>query len=117
MPDLTLWSVKRNYYYNGEKIFTTAEDGTNQFRRIEPPEDRLDSIMVAYITLDWAKRNERNSANLTELTGLKESPGKILHLSIRRYSEYLDKIQAMFNKEILWVSYTAGLNSVAFEKT
>lgn len=30
--------------------------------------------------------------------------------------EYLDKIQAMFNKEILWVSYTAGLNSVSLEK-
>lgn len=100
----------------GKSFGIMVEDGTNQFKRIEPPEDKLDPIIVAYITVDWAKRNERNSANLTELTGSKESPGKILHLSTRRYCEYLDKIQAMFNKEILWVSYTAGLNSVAFEK-
>lgn len=100
----------------GKSFGIMVEDDTNQFRRIEPPEDKLDPIVVAYITVDWAKRNERNSANLAELTGLKESPGKILHLSTRRYCEYLDKIQAMFNKEILWVSYTAGLNSVTFEK-
>ncbi|MFO0792776.1 MAG: hypothetical protein U0586_01810 [Candidatus Brocadiaceae bacterium] len=24
LPDLSIWSAKRNYYYNGEKIFTTA---------------------------------------------------------------------------------------------
>lgn len=24
LPDLSLWSAKRNYYYNGEKIFTTV---------------------------------------------------------------------------------------------
>lgn len=101
----------------GKSFGIMIEDAPNQFRRIEPPEDKLDPIIVAYITMDWAKRNDRSSANLIELTTLKCSPGKILHLSVQRYSEYLDKIQAMFNKEILWVSYTAGLNSVSFEKS
>lgn len=100
----------------GKSFGIMIEDTPNQFRRIEPPEDKLDPIIVAYITMDWAKRNDRSSANLIEITTLKCSPGKILHLSSRRYSEYLDKIQAMFNKEILWVAYTAGLNSVSFEK-
>lgn len=100
----------------GKSFGIMIEDAPNQFRRIEPPEDKLDPIIVAYITMDWVKRNDRSSANLIELTTLKCSPGKILHLSSRRYSEYLDKIQAMFNKEMLWVSYTAGLNSVSFEK-
>lgn len=100
----------------GKSFGIMIEDAPNQFRRIEPPEDKLDPIIVAYITLDWAKRNDRSSANLLELTTLKCSPGKILHLSSSRYIEYLDKIQAIFNKEILWVSYTAGLNSVSFEK-
>jgi hypothetical protein len=100
----------------GKTFGVMVEDAPNQFRRIEPPEDKLDPIIVAYITMDWAERNGRSGANLIELTTLKCSPGKILHLSSRRFSEYLDKIQAMFNKEILWVSYTAGLNSVSFEK-
>lgn len=101
----------------GKSFGIMIEDAPNQFRRTEPPEDKLDPIIVAYITMDWAKRNDRSSANLIELTTLKCSPGKILHLSSSRYAEYLDKIQALFNKEILWVSYTAGLNSVSFEKT
>lgn len=100
----------------GKSFGIMIEDAPNQFRRIEPPEDKLDPIIVAYITMDWARRNDRSSANLLELTTLKCSPGKILHLSSSRYIEYLDKIQAIFNKEILWVSYTAGLNSVSFEK-
>ena len=100
----------------GKSFGIMIEDNQNQFRRIEPPEDKLDPIIVAFITMEWAKKNNRSSANLLELTNLKCSPGKILHLSSRKYSEYLDKIQAMFNKEVLWVSYTAGLNSVAFEK-
>lgn len=100
----------------GKSFGIMIEDAPNQFRRTEPPEDKLDPIIVAYITIDWAKRNDRSSANLLELTTLKCSPGKILHLSSSRYVEYLDKIQAIFNKEILWVSYTAGLNSVSFEK-
>lgn len=100
----------------GKSFGIMIEDAPNQFRRIEPPEDKLDPIIVAYITMDWARRNDRSSANLLELITLKCSPGKILHLSSSRYIEYLDKIQAIFNKEILWVSYTAGLNSVSFEK-
>lgn len=100
----------------GKSFGMLLEDAPNQFKRTEPPEDKLDPIIVAYITMDWAKRNDRSSANLLELTTLKCSPGKILHLSSSRYIEYLDKIQAIFNKEILWVSYTAGLNSVSFEK-
>lgn len=100
----------------GKSFGIMIEDASNQFRRIEPSEDKLDPIIVAYITMDWAKRNDRSSTNLLELTTLKCSPGKILHLSSSRYIEYLDKIQAIFNKEILWVSYTAGLNSVSFEK-
>ena len=100
----------------GKSFGMLLEDMPNQFKRIEPPEDKLDPVIVAYITMDWAKKNERSSANLLELTTLKCSPGKTLHLSSSRYAEYLDKIQAIFNKEILWVSYTAGLNSVSFEK-
>ena len=100
----------------GKSFGIMMEESPNQFRRIEPPEDKLDPMIVSYITADWAKRNDRSSANLVELVSLKGSPGKILHLSPRRYSEYLDKIQSMFNKEVLWVSYTAGLNSVVFEQ-
>lgn len=100
----------------GRAFGIMIEDSPNQFKRIEPPEDKLDPIIVAWITMDWAKRNGRSSANLMELATLKCSPGKILHISINRYSDYLDKIQALFNKEVLWISYTAGLNSVAFEK-
>lgn len=100
----------------GKSFGIMIEDTQNKFKRIEPKEDRLDPIIVAYMTIDWAKRNDRISANLLELTNSKGSPGKILHLSTKRYSDYLDKIQSMFNKEIFWVSYTAGLNSVAFEK-
>jgi hypothetical protein len=100
----------------GKSFGIMIEDSPNHFKRIEPPEDKLDPIIVAYITMDWAKRNDRRTANIIELATLKCSPGKILNLSTRRYSEYLDKIQAIFNKKILWVSYTAGLNSVSFEK-
>jgi hypothetical protein len=100
----------------GKPFGIMIEDAQNRFKRIEPPEEKLDPIIVAYMTMDWAKKNDRSSANLLELTGAKCSPGKILHLSTKRYSEYLDKIQSMFNREVLWVSYTAGLNSVAFEK-
>lgn len=100
----------------GTSFGMMIENSPNQFKRIEPPEDRLEPIIVAYITMDWAKRNDRGSASLLELTSSKCSPGKVLHLSARRYSDYLDEITAMFAKEILWVSHTAGLNSVAFER-
>ncbi|MBF0303410.1 MAG: DUF4007 family protein [Desulfamplus sp.] len=70
------------------------------------------AAIAAYSLLDWARENQRQSVHLEKLL---ESGGigKILRLDRTLLDEILIQIGDQYNKQVAWVSHTAGLNSVS----
>jgi len=82
------------------------------FERSEPEDVRLAASVVGFVILDWMNARARTTVGVEELM-MPGRPGRWLGLSRRRMDRYLDVIQDAYNKAVLWVSRTAGLNSVA----
>lgn len=69
--------------------------------------------IVAYAICDWSERTKRSTAGTGEMLEL-GGPARSLILDSWALDEFLDKIQDRYLKRVLWVSRTAGLNSVTF---
>jgi hypothetical protein len=64
---------------------------------------------------DWADINSRLTMNTAEFFAY-GSVACLMAMEEEQFNSYLHKIQDRYSKKVLWVSWTAGLNSVAFEK-
>ncbi len=75
----------------------------------------LSDALFAYSLCDWAGSIGASTANLVEIlaTG---GPAKAFTLSRRALNGYVDRIADRYQKRVLWVSHTAGLDSVVFAK-
>jgi hypothetical protein len=105
-----------NQYINTQfskdlKIITEVERGL--YFRPELSENILDTNILAYTILDWAINNKRYTVNLDELY-MPGAPGRIFNINKKTLNNYLDFIQKSYNKNLLWVSRTANLNSISF---
>ena len=82
------------------------------FYKKEPPEEMLSPLIFAYAVLDWMKRNHRIDVHTSELFK-PGAPARIFNISGDRVSKYLSFIRDNYGKKVLWLSRTAGLNSLS----
>jgi len=68
--------------------------------------------IVAYGLLDWARQQQRQTVNLEKLLEA-WSVGRIFRLDRASLDEIIVQIGDQYNKQVGWVSHTAGLNSVS----
>ncbi|MBF0203946.1 MAG: DUF4007 family protein [Desulfamplus sp.] len=70
------------------------------------------AAIVAYSLLDWAIEQQRKSVHLEKLLE-PWGVGRIFRLDRTSLDEILIQIGDYYNKQVGWVSHTAGLNSVS----
>lgn len=92
------------------KIFTIDE---NDVSLNEPDIDDSFYPILCYAIVNWASSMKRKTIAIEE-TLQSYGPGKQFALSHRSIIEALQKIHDRYLKKVLWVSHTAGLNSVGF---
>ncbi|MBV5327184.1 MAG: DUF4007 family protein [Chlorobium sp.] len=85
------------------------------FSRRAPSNDQLHPAIMAYMLYDWAHRNARPGVNIAEFFNY-GGVARLLAMEEQQFCEYLQLIHDRYHKKVLWVSFTAGLNSVTFEK-
>ena len=91
-------------------LFNLQED--NRFCRQAPGHRLQPAAIVAYGLLDWARQQQRLTVNLEKL----QEPwgiGRIFRLDRTSLDEIIVQIGDQYNKQVGWVSHTAGLNSVS----
>lgn len=84
----------------------------SMFQRQAPGYRLPPAAIVAYGLLDWARQQQRLTVNLEKLLepwGI----GKIFRLDRTSLDEIIVQIGDQYDKQIGWVSHTAGLNSVS----
>jgi hypothetical protein len=96
-------------------VMTIVDSEKNIYERRRPDEVSLHPAILAYMLYDWADFNSRPSMNTAEFYS-NDSVACLMAIDEEQLRMYLNKIQDRYTKKILWVSWTAGLNSVAFEK-
>lgn len=96
-------------------VMTVVDSEKNIYERRHPDELSLHPAIFAYMLYDWADFNSRPSMNTAEFYS-NNSVACLMAMGEEQLRIYLNKIQDRYIKKILWVSWTAGLNSVAFEK-
>lgn len=85
------------------------------FQRSTPSNAQLHPAVMAYMLYDWAHRNSRPGVNIAEFFNY-GGVARFLAMEEQQFCEYLQQIHDRYHKKILWVSFTAGLNSVTYEK-
>jgi len=106
---LSLFSAMRDTPLGNELGFMVEEEG--YYYKKEPPEKKLSPLIFAYILADWMKTEVRTSVHSSELFE-RGGPARILNLSTNRVEKYLSTIRDNYGKELVWISTTAGLNSI-----
>lgn len=96
-------------------VLSEVEDKKNVYERRAPKNDSLHHAILTYMVYDWASINDRLTVNIAELLNY-GSVACFMAINEQQLSSYLSKIHERYNKRVLWVSFTAGLNSIAFEK-
>lgn len=96
-------------------ILSIADEAKGIYERRHPSDSTLHPSILAYMLYDWASFNSRLSINTAEFFNY-GSVACLLSMEEQQFNTYLNKIQDRYAKKILWVSWTAGLNSVAFEQ-
>lgn len=91
------------------------EKTPQNFDRRVPDVNQLHPAILAYMLYDWSQRNDRPGVNIAEYFSC-NGVARLLALQEQQFCEYLQQIHDRYHKKILWVSFTAGLNSVTFEK-
>lgn len=86
-------------------------DSDSIVKTIDPP--LLESGLVAYAVVDWATKSGFKTSHFSQLLS-EGGPAKSFSLTSAGLAKYLDQIQEKYAKKILWVSRTAGLDSVTF---
>lgn len=74
---------------------------------------QIPSAVVSYALCDWRQRNNRTTAAIAELEQA-EAPGRIFAMGEATLNEHLNAVSERYSQRVLWVSRTAGLNSLAF---
>lgn len=113
-------------YANHLRAFLAVIRGTpigNELRIFEVNENEVSSErydrrllplpIAAYAMMDWTRQHGRSTAGTAELTQ-SGGPARALLLDQGMGDSVLDDIQDIYAKRVLWVSRTAGLNSVGF---
>ncbi|MBU4261960.1 MAG: DUF4007 family protein [Proteobacteria bacterium] len=91
--------------------FFALQEGS-RFCRQAPGHRLPPAAIVAYGLLDWARQQQRQSVHLEKLLGA-WGIGRIFRLDRTSLDEILIQIGDKYNKQVGWVSHTAGLNSVS----
>jgi hypothetical protein len=73
----------------------------------------IPSAVVSYVLCDWREKHGRSTVAIDELEQ-PEAPGKMFRIRRDALDKHLDRIAERYSKRVLWVSRTAGLNSVTF---
>jgi len=95
---------------NGFGFFTTHDPGGYQRQPTgyrEPP-----PAIVAYTLLVWAQQHKRQSVYLEKLMD-PWGVGRVLRLDRQDLDRSLVEIGDRYEKQVAWISHTAGLNSVS----
>jgi hypothetical protein len=91
--------------------FWLTDDDSNYLRQTEnaPPPPKA---ILGYALLDWAMEQQRQSVHLEKLleTG---GIGHIFRLKREEFDSLLVDIGEYYQKQVAWISHTAGLNSVS----
>lgn len=91
--------------------FWLTDDDGNYLRQTEnapsPPK-----AILAYALLDWAIEQQRRSVHLEKLMGA-GGVGRIFRLERDYFDSLLVDIGEYYQKQVAWVSHTAGLNSIS----
>jgi hypothetical protein len=95
---------------NDMRLFTT--DGETVRRRYIDTCSVPEAI-AAYMLSDWAARNHRSTASIAEIE-LPEAPGALMFMASGAVNQALDRIVERYCGKVLWLSRTAGLNSIGF---
>ena len=74
---------------------------------------KIPPAILGYAILDWAMQNERTSVNLDTLFA-PWGVGKILRMSKEDLDISFVDIGEIYQKQVAWISHTAGLNSISF---
>jgi len=96
-------------------LLTLADEVKNTYERRTPEDSTLHPAILAYMLYDWSLFNSRLTVNTAEFFGY-GSVARLLALDEQQFNSMLNKIQDRYSRKVLWVSWTAGLNSVAFEQ-
>ncbi len=91
--------------------FWRTDDEGNFFRQTHdaPP---LPKAILAYALLDWAMEQERQSVHLEKLMEA-GGVGRIFRLTREDFDSLLVDIGEYYQKQVAWISHTAGLNSIS----
>ena len=91
-------------------FWLTGEDG-NYLRQTDdaPP---LPKAILAYALLDWALEHKRQSVHLEKLLEA-GGVGRIFRLAREDFDGLLVDIGEYYQKQVAWISHTAGLNSIS----
>lgn len=91
-------------------FFTTHENGG--FQRQPTGYRETPPAIVAYTLLAWAQQHKRQSVYLEKLLD-PWGVGRILRLDRQGLDRLLVEIGDRYEKQVAWISHTAGLNSVS----
>lgn len=91
--------------------FWMTDDDGNYLRQTEnaPP---LPKAILAYALLDWAMEQQRQSVHLEKLLEA-GGVGRIFRLTREDFDSLLIDIGEYYQKQVAWISHTAGLNSIS----
>jgi len=73
----------------------------------------LKASHLAYSICSWAEESAFRTAHVSQVLS-EDGPAKPLSLSEETLLRLLNRIQQRYRKRVLWISRTAGLNSVVF---
>ena len=99
----------------GNDIGILKKIDKEKFEKTDVTKDKISQHIVAFVITDWANRNKRDTVNIAELFQA-GSPARIFNMNKTILDEYLDTIQMTYEKNLFWVSRTAGLNSISMNK-
>jgi hypothetical protein len=97
----------------GSSLGVLVETGPDRFARRLGQDSTVPLPIFAFAVLAWAHHSGRETVDVAEITE-RSAPGHAFGLSLELLNAVLDRAQEAYRKEVLWVSRTAGLNSVGF---
>lgn len=94
----------------GKSLFATTD---KEFVRKTLDPNILESSNLAYCLIDWAMSCRLRTASFSFILS-EDGPARPFSLSAEGLARHLDAIQERYARRVLWVSRTAGLDSVSF---
>jgi hypothetical protein len=95
----------------GHEFGLLVPAGEDIYERRSPDVSRLHPAVIAYMVCDWASRRNRNTVNIAEMMEV-DGVCRYVGLGETLFLELLGAVQERYAKNVLWVSLTAGLNSI-----